>query len=314
MTSSHATSLVIIPFGNGRDPAFLADTIESVQYHFKTGPTRIAVINDSVHDLQSELDLPSDTVTIYPSRYETTGRTGETRYGALFVNTLDVIRTEQRTHSFDVTVKMDDDTLVCGDDPHLSVIDYFEENPGVGVVGAFTRRGDGSPKQEAMARKGETIRDIITFRRFFRRVRATKHFMTAWEELLLSLSLRYLDHQAAKHPRYTRGDTCTGGCYFLSKRLLKRLPTQQLIARPLAFCDDPGEDTAMALLAYALGFFVADYPSGEKRIAINWRGLPVPPTALIERNIAVVHPVKGDSNHTEWSIRTKVANALRKHE
>lgn len=70
----------------------------------------------------------------------------------------------------------------------------------------------------------------------------------------------------------------------------------------------------MALLAYALGFSIADYPSGATQIAINWRGLPLPPTELIERNIAVVHPVKGDPDYTEWSIRTKVANALRKPE
>lgn len=162
-----------------------------------------------------------------------------------------------------------------------------------------------------MARKGETIRDVITFQRFFRRVRATRHVAVAWEELLLGLSLRYLDYQAKKHPRYTRGDTCTGGCYFLSKHLLRRLPSQRMVARPLAYCDDPGEDTSMALLAYALGFSIADYPSGATQIAINWRGLPLPPTELIERNIAVVHPVKGDPDYTEWSIRTKVANALR---
>jgi hypothetical protein len=129
MNFEHAKSLVIIPFGAGRDPALLADTIESVQYHFKTGSVRVAVINDSGHNLQSKLNVPSETVTIYPSRYETTARTGETRYAALLVNTLEVISTEQRKHSFDVAVKMDDDTLVCGDDPHLPAMNFSRTTP-----------------------------------------------------------------------------------------------------------------------------------------------------------------------------------------
>jgi len=212
---------------------------------------------------------------------------------------------------FDVAVKMDDDALVCGDDPHIAAIDYFNTYPEIGLLGAFTIRGDGSSKHKAMAKKGKAITRILRMERFANRVRVTKRFSEAVREILLGLSLRYLDHEASKQSAYTRGDTCTGGCYFLSRGLLDRIKRRTFSLRPLAYCDEPGEDTLMALICYSLGLTVADYPNSGSKIAINWRGLPASPETLVNSDITIVHPVKGDPDYCERYIRERIGNALR---
>ena len=311
MSIRQPKTLIVIPFGPGRDVDFLIDTVRSIHHYFKTGQTKIAIIDDSPHDLSRVLPSSERSSQVYQSQYNTTSRDEKTLKGAIWLNQISVIKREMSNEKYDVAIKMDDDALVCGDDPHLPALDFFKKKPGVGIIGAFTKRGDGSRKQEAMARKGNSVSRAINFQRLLNRIRVTKSPVVALEEFFLSMSLRYLDNLASNHLEYRRGNTCTGGCYFISSKLLNCLENVDLSICPLAYCDEPGEDTLMALLSYALGFSIGDFPSEGKTIAINWRGLPASPEALISRDITIVHPVKNDPNYSERHIRSKVAGALR---
>ena len=50
----------------------------------------------------------------------------------------------------------------------------------------------------------------------------------------------------------------------------------------------------MALLCSAAGYRLSDLPEERDVLAINWRGMPMPPDVLVSRNKKIVHPVKDD--------------------
>ena len=60
-------------------------------------------------------------------------------------------------YSFHVLLKMDTDALVIGDHILSDILTFFKANPKVGIVGAFKKRGDGTNKEAAMARKGTSL-------------------------------------------------------------------------------------------------------------------------------------------------------------
>lgn len=63
------------------------------------------------------------------------------------------------------------------------------------------------------------------------------------------------------------------------------------------------EDSLMALLCCAAGYRLSDLPPDRNTLAINWRGLPMPPEALVSANKKIVHPVKDDGATAEANVR-----------
>ena len=73
-----------------------------------------------------------------------------------------------RQYRFDILLRIDTDALIIGDAPHEDVLKFLTSHPSVGMVGAFTRRGDGSNKTAAMAMKGRELSREMSLRHQFR--------------------------------------------------------------------------------------------------------------------------------------------------
>ena len=157
------------------------------------------------------------------------------------------------------------------------------------MVGAFTRRGDGSDKTPAMASKGRELTQEARLRLGLKR-------------LALAVTLRRLLRRAEAHG-YTRGDMCTGGAYFLSRSAILAMQAQGFFNLKVLERSRLPEDLLMALLCSAAGYRLSDLPEERNVLAINWRGLPMPPDVLVSLKKKIVHPIKDDDLTVEPAVR-----------
>lgn len=302
--------LVIIPYGGQGRLKFLIDTIESIKFHFKKGETTIVIVDDS-KDRINFLEKKFGKLKVKKSRTKTKDVYGNVRHGSIFVEEVRSIREEFENKKYSLVVKLDDDAVVCGDGIHVRAKKYFDENGKTGMLGAFKKRGDGSKKVKDMEKKGKKLKRIKNFKQALEKLRYTKRLSVLVNELALFLTISYLDSIARRNEKYKTGNTCTGGCYFISEKFANFISEMRIPVWPLAFSSDPGEDTLMALLCYYSGMYIEDFPSDKEKIAINWKGLPASINEIISSSISVVHPVKGVKRMTEEKIRNEIKENLR---
>ena len=284
----HTRCVVLIPAGPETQLEYLNDTIESVNHHIGVLNCIVAVIDDSRRKAFACVgDLFPNAVLIEAADYREGGKS-DTR-GSLFAKQAAAIRWLMRRYRFDVLLRMDTDALMIGDAPHDDALAFLEARPDVGMIGAFTRRGDGSDKKPAMATKGQQLTREMGLRRGLR-------------DLALVKTLRSLVRRAEAHG-YTRGDMCTGGACFLSHRALTAIEKQGLFDLDVLSRSALMDDMLMALLCFAAGYRLSDLPRDGDVLAINWRGLPMPPEALVASRKKIVHPVKDDDLSVEPKVR-----------
>jgi hypothetical protein len=285
---THTRCMVLIPAGPDTQPEYLNDTLESVNHHIGVLSCVVAVIDDSRRKRFAYVgDLFPNGVVIEAADYQE-GAKSDTR-GSLFGKQVAAIRSLMRRYRFDVLLRLDTDALVIGDAPHEDALAFLERRPDVGMVGAFTRRGDGSDKKPAMAKKGEQLTREMGLRR-------------GLKDLALVKTLRSLVRCAEAHG-YTRGDMCTGGACFLSPRALTAIEQQGLFDLDMLSRSELMDDMLMALLCAAAGYKLSDLPADRDVLAINWRGLPMPLDALVASNKKIVHPIKDGDLSVEPGVR-----------
>jgi hypothetical protein len=280
--------MVLIPAGPDTVLAYLDDTISSINHHIGVGNCGVAIVDDSRQDLFQDLasTFPNSTVIKAPDYHE--GKQSR-KGGSLFGKEISALKLLMESCRFDMLLKMDTDALVIGDLPQHEVLAFFEQRPDVGMVGAFRRRGDGSDKQRAMSAKGRKLTREMTL----------PHGL---KNLAVMKTLRKLVRRAEQHG-YTRGDTCTGGAYFMSTNALHAIREQAYFDLEELRYSRLSEDSLMALLCCAAGYRLSDMPPDRDTLAINWRGLPMPPEALVSANKKIVHPVKDRDPAAEANVR-----------
>jgi hypothetical protein len=285
---THVDCLVLIPAGPDTVLAYLDDTIASVNHHVGVASCRVVVLDDSRRDQCVGIaDRFPNAVSIKAPDYRE-GTQSCTR-GALFGKQIYALNWLMERYSFDVFLRMDTDAIMIGDSPHEDALAFLRQEPEVGMVGAFRRRGDGSDKTPAMIGKGRELTREATLR-------------FGLKNLALATTLRRLLRQAETHG-YTRGDMCTGGAYFLSRRALVAMREQGLFNLKALEHSRLPDDALMALLCSAAGYRLSDLPEEHDVLAINWRGMPMPPDVLVSRNKKIVHPIKDDDPAVEPGIR-----------
>jgi hypothetical protein len=280
--------LVLIPAGPDTVREYLNDTIESVNHHTGVSNCIVAVMDDS---RQNEFAYLSghftNTVVIEAPNYHE-GTRSITR-GSLFGKQVYVLKRLLRQYRFDVLLRMDTDAIMIGDSPAEDVLAFLKQHPDVGMVGAFTRRGDGSDKKAAMAFKGLQLTREMELR----------HGLT---NLALVRTLRRLVRRAEAHG-YTRGDMCTGGACFISSSAVLAMEKQGLFDLEALSHSKLMDDALMALLCCAAGYRLSDMPEDRDVLAINWRGIPMPLETLVSKNKKIVHPIKDDDPAVEPRVR-----------
>ena len=280
--------MVLIPAGPATVRANLEDTIDSINYYIGVDACRVAIVDDSRRDSFRDLAgaFPNILVVRAPDfREGLRSRKG----GPLLAKELSALRTLLESWRFDMLLKMDTDTLVIGERPQFEVRAAFEQDRDVGMIGAFKRRGDGTDKQQAMYEKGLELTREMTLPAGLRHP-------------ALMLTLRRLVRLAERHG-YKRGDTCTGGAYFMSWRAVDAIRAAGHLDLAMLRYSRLSEDSLMALLCGAAGYRLADMPADRDSLAINWRGLPMPLEALVSANKKIVHPVKTADPTTEAQVR-----------
>ena len=144
---------MLIPAGPNTVLEYLNDTIESVNYHTGVPNCAVVVLDDSRQDkFACVADQFPNTVVIRTPDYHEGAQS--CTLGSLFGKQIYALKWLIQQYDFDVLLQMDTDTLIIGDAPHSDVLAFMERHPRVGMVGAFTRRGDGSDKTLAMAPRG----------------------------------------------------------------------------------------------------------------------------------------------------------------
>jgi hypothetical protein len=280
--------MVLIPAGPDTVRANLADTVDSINHYIGVDACRVAIVDDSRRDAFRDLAdvFPNILIVRAPNFGEgLRSRKG----GPLLAKELSALRTLVDSWRFDLLLKMDTDALVIGERPQFEVRAAFEQDRDVGMIGAFKRRGDGTDKQQAMDEKGLKLTREMSLPAGLRHP-------------ALMVTLRRLVHRAERHG-YHRGDTCTGGAYFMSWRAVDAMRAAGHLDLALLRHSRLSEDTLMALLCGAAGYRLADMPPERDSLAINWRGLPMPLEALVSANKKIVHPVKTDDPATEAEVR-----------
>jgi hypothetical protein len=285
---THVRCIVLIPAGPNTVHDYLNDTIESVNHHAGVSNCLVVVLDDSRQDKFAYVgDFFPNAIVIKTRDYQE-GARSSTR-GSLFGKQVDALKWLVEHYGFDVLLRMDTDAIMIGDAPHEDVLAFLKRQPEVGMVGAFTRRGDGSDKKSAMASKGRELTREVKLRFGFK-------------NLALAMTLRRLVRRAEAHG-YTRGDMCTGGAYFMSSRAVRAMQAQGLFDLEALGYSKLMDDALMALLCCAAGYRLSDMPEDGDVLAINWRGIPMSPETLVSKNKKIVHPIKDDDPTVEPRVR-----------
>jgi hypothetical protein len=271
--------LVLIPVGPRSTLACVQDTVDSVLHYTRPGESITLILDDSRSDTLSRGLARRDGLVLMKAASLSPQAGGDVNtFGQLFVKQMLALDEATRHYDWDCLLRLDDDALILGPSPYDDALDYFARNPGVGMLGAYKRRGDGSNKEAAMALKGKLL-----LKQVFSRSSLSKRGRSFY---LLSLIAK------AKYHGYRLGDMCTGGALFISRQAYDR-GVRYSRGRYATFTDSfLDDDLLFSLHTAATGLKIADFSDREHPMAINWRGLPMPVEELIRRGKKIVHPVK----------------------
>lgn len=267
--------LVVMPVGPGFDPENITDSVEAFR-HYMSDST-LLIVNDS----GGLLDLPpyKNVHSVLPHFV------GPHCWGRVFAN--QVAAVEQFEGDWDVLLRIDDDALIIGPDPHHDALAYFRANPGTGMIGAFRRRGDGTDKSKDMEALGRTQ---------LRQIASKSGLKSPRMSFALARLLR------AKCKIHDLGDNVTGGSFFLSKvafRAILAHGTYHLFARSFI-----SEDMLFSTHVAAGGYRLGDFSDPTDPMAVNWLKLPMPPEELVRHGKKVVHSIK-DRDDPDYERRNR---------
>lgn len=276
--------LVLMPVGPRAKLENVKDSIEAFRFYMPDSDSVMVILDDT----RSSLDLTQlvdDRIEIISTASLISDR--EARHstkGLFFVKQWLCLKDVARRYQWECFLRLDDDALITGPMPHHDAVTFFEQHPGVGQLGAYHRRGDGTDKREAMAKKGALIRSELKPLK-----RLTK---PAAFRRLSSLLRRARQHD------YHLGDMITGGSFFLSARATDDILNQtadDVKAYGVSLLDD---DLLYSIHVAAAGLKLADFSDLDQIMAINWRGLPLPLEEIVRRQKKIIHPVKEPDDAT----------------
>lgn len=280
-----------MPVGPKSKLEYVLDTVESYLHYFDNDDSLLLILDDTRRSaLEGSLEGSEKIIIINAkSLISEESKTHNTR-GELFVKQVLALRSLARNYKWKCLLRLDDDALVTGPNPHLDALEAFGSHSNIGILGAYFRRGDGEDKRPALRKQGRKLVKRIFSGDIIRNPKLVK--------TLLTLIFR------AKLNGYKLGDMCTGGSLFLSGRACNRI--ERLFGSELEnllFCD-LADDLLLALCTGASGFRLKDFSDPEDIMAINWRGLPMPLEELVARRKKLLHPVKEPSDvYHEQKVR-----------
>lgn len=307
---------ILIPAGPDTSVGFLADTIASVHHYIGRAASHVVIVDDSRDGRFRDLRHEGFGVTVIDAPDCREGAAAVSQRGSLFTKQAAGLRWLMKHVRFEALLKMDSDALVTGPAPHHDAIALWGSRSNVGVIGALTRRGDGTDKADAMARKGRQLSGELRGRGLrwsgtvVGALQDPRHTVTGILNRLRWMGTLHRMVREAERRGYVRGATCTGGAYFVNPRLLRAMEDHGFLepaCTDLVALSGLSEDSLVGLIAHACGFCLSDPSPDRDALAINWRGMPMAPDEVVRRGKKIVHPIK-DDRHAEAEVRAFFAS------
>lgn len=270
---------VLIPAAPGEDAA---DCLASVLAH--TGPGRRVVVVDDGALVAEQLraaGLDDEEVEIIPAPSGAPGNRG-----GLWVKLAAGLRRIARDPEVDLVLRMDTDALVIGPGIEDAARAAFAADPDAGMLGAARVGPDGRERDPGPAARllhheagPAGLRDPRR-RRTLRRI---------WKE--------------ARAHGYVDGEHALGGANLMRGSLVRTLAARGWLDLPELAGSGLSEDHLFGLMTVATGARIGEFGGPGRPLAVQWRGLPDHPDALLARGALVCHSVRAWDGLDEPAIR-----------
>lgn len=281
MPASRISVAVVIPVGPKPVEEFLRDTVVSV-LSWCSPDARIILVDDSAGPVPTRVAASLPRTDAVPVPGAPSGI-----HGGLF---LAVGRGLRAARGLDprVVLRLDSDAVVTGPEPEADAERYFDSHPEVGLLGSYRVTVSGGERSFAWA-----ARQLRRETRLRQRTPA---------DLRRSLVLRRMVHDAARHG-YEPGEHALAAATFLSRACLDALSDRGLLEREALRGSGLGDDHLTGLAVRSLGLRIGDFAPDPHPIGVAWKGLPLPPEALLARGKKIVHSVKSYRGSDEGTLR-----------
>jgi hypothetical protein len=272
--------LVVMPVGPDNNGA---DTIESIFCYASSPSVIILAIDDSKNpETHKFLETTDKRVVVLPSA----GYKGIR--GALFCSIAETYKWACENYDFRVLLRIDTDALLIAGVSAQDAFVLFESCPEVGMLGSYKTDCNGDH------------RDFNVVKRSMKKEYGIRGIKNPARQRALRT---WINH--AKENYYEIGEHILGAAAFYNCRFVTAMYEGGYLDNVHVFKDSIiSEDHLFSLLAFACGFKLGDYATGNLPMGLRWRGLPDSPENLIMRNKRIVHSVKFWQNMTEEDIRT----------
>jgi glycosyltransferase involved in cell wall biosynthesis len=277
--------VVVIPVGPGSGPESLLDTIASVR-HFTSGTVKFILADDSQKGTGAAIQTGARDidVLVMPKNLG--------KVGGLYISLSKAFRHALTHYECELVLRMDDDALMIGPDPHLEAIEAIRAEPRIGIIGRHIKRRFspdcfGNIHDNYWPRK-QLIKDTATWKIIRRPI--------------ANLALRNLMMQALSYG-YELGENIQGGAYFITRTCLQKLDDAGLL--PLARLKRVNlcEDHLFSLLAKVIDMDLHDLSGAGMPFGIAWKGLPASPEVLVQAGKKIIHSLRYWANMDEAAIR-----------
>ncbi len=283
---------VVIPVGPNLRYNFVLDTLRSVQ-HFMPEQLKIVIVDDSGENIGSALTHEEPSIDVVKTTRDSNERNA---HGKLYLAVSLGFQHVLDNYDFSILLRFDTDALVIGAGAEDEALQFFEENPNVGLIGSYKVGSDGNKRDFSKCRRRliyelNALQAILdprggAGRRFFR-------------EMV----------RKAVSNGYEYGEHCLAGSTFFSPSCLRKLAQENLLGRTEFKQTRLGDDQLFGILIKAIGFEMADFATGNLPMGVRWRGLPFAPEELLERRKKLIHSTKFWKDLDEEQIRRIFKNA-----
>ena len=277
--------VIVIPIGPNSKVNYIDDTINSIKYYFSC-KYKIIVLDDSHKGTGGDISQLHPDAEILQTKKNMGVNAG------LYINLCQAYQHALKQYDFELLLKLDDDALITGKGADQEALQFFRENPKVGMAGLY-QTGEyiinflGNKVYNTWPRK-QLIKDTCTWK-LIRRP-------------LANLTLRNLFFKALRRS-YEIGENVQGGAYFMSKPCLEKLKEGNYLPVNNLKNANLGEDHLLSMLTKLAGFKLGDLASGNLPLGTTWKGLPGSPEEIRAKGKKIIHSTRFWQDLNEDQIR-----------
>ena len=292
--------VIVMPIGPNCNLNYIDDTINSIKYYFSSH-YKLIILDDSHKGAGDEINRLHPDAEVLKTKKNLGVNAG------LYINLCQAYQHALKQYDFELLLKIDDDALIIGKAPDQEALQFFKEQPKMGMAGLH-QTGEkftnflGNHVDNSWPRK-QLIKDTCTWKLIRRPI--------------ANLTLRKLFFKALRKG-YEIGENVQGGAYFMSRACLIKLSEAQHLPNNNLKTVNLGEDHLLSLLTKLVGFKLGDLASGNLPLGTTWKGLPASPEVLRTKGKKIIHSTRSWQDLNEEQIRAYFKkfrqNAADRHE